>query len=457
MLSSHHFHPSVLREYDIRGIYPETLKEEDAWAIGYCFSKFLSSSPASVVVARDGRLSSPSLEDHLVQGLSAAGINIIRIGLGPTPLLYYAVHALKADGGIMITGSHNPADYNGFKISLNDRPFFGEDIRQFQHIAQNITLSHSAGTVMEKDIKQEYVDQLISAYNNRRPLKVVWDAGNGATGEILESLIEKLPGDHVLLYGQIDGTFPHHHPDPSDEHTLEDLKKAVIEHRADVGIAFDGDGDRLGVVDHLGYSLSPDHLLMLFSQDVLAHSPGASIILDVKTSDAVFDHITAHGGKPLMWKTGHSLIKKKMKETGSLFAGEMSGHLFFADQYYGFDDALYAAVRLLNIINSKPEPLSERVNLLPSYFSTPEFRIPCEEERKFKVIEEIQGRLTQERDVEVSTIDGVRVSTPKGWWLIRASNTQDVLVGRCESRNPHNLGDLLNIMKHNLKLSGISF
>lgn len=457
-LAEHSFHPSVLREYDIRGIYGNTLKEQDAWAIGQCFSYFLGSKyNKTVVVGRDGRLSSPQLESFLVKGLQEAGVHVVRIGLGPTPLLYYAVQHLQADGGIMITGSHNPPDYNGFKMSLFDRPLFGPEIRRFQDLTQIVQPAAEQGTVRDVDLKEEYIQRLLQDYHPIQPLKVVWDAGNGATGDVLKKLVQKLPGDHTVLYAEIDGTFPNHHPDPTDEHTLEDLKRTVLEQKANIGIAFDGDGDRIGVVDEQGQFVGADQLLMLFARDVLRNAPGSMVISDVKTSDAVFKDVRAHGGKPLMWKTGHSLIKKKMKENGALLAGEMSGHVFFADKYYGFDDGLYAAIRLVNIAEALNSPLSVEVGSLPRYSATPEIRIQCDDERKFDVIQEIKERLLEEGMFEIFDLDGLRVKTDIGWWLVRASNTQDMLICRCEARKEEDLEDLIEDLKFQLELSGVSF
>lgn len=455
-LFSHTFHPSILREYDIRGIYGETLTNDDARAIGHCFSHFIGSKyNKTVVVGMDGRLSSPALEAGLVQGLQEAGVNVIRIGVGPTPLLYYAVHSLNADGGIMITGSHNPPDYNGFKMTLHDRPIFGQDIRRFPHLLEMERVAETHGSVQQVDVKEDYIQRLLKDYRPAQHLKVVWDAGNGATGEILERLVKHLPGEHTVLYSSIDGTFPHHHPDPTDEHTLKDIKRTVVEQMANIGIAFDGDGDRLGVVDNEGTLVGNDHLLMLVARDLLKHHFGAMVISDVKASEAVFEDVQSHGGKPLMWKTGHSFIKQKMKETGALLAGEMSGHFFFADHYYGFDDALYAAIRFLNIVGALDCSLAMDLVSLPSYATSPEMRIQCADDRKFEVIKEIKEHLEEDPSIEVCDLDGVRVKTDKGWWLVRASNTQDMLVCRCEARKQEDLPMMVAEIKKQLLLAGI--
>jgi phosphomannomutase len=453
-ITTHQFHPNLLREYDIRGIYGQTLSEADAWAIGRCFGLVVNRERGStVVVGRDGRDSSISLENALVQGLREEGINVIRIGLGPTPLLYYAVKDIPADGGIMITGSHNPKDYNGFKMLLQNRPFFGEDIQKFALMARHFEDPLPLGSDTDYDIRKKYVERLLKDYDSPRPLKVVWDVGNGAAGSVLKFLTDQLPGEQEILFGDIDGNFPNHHPDPTQPENLEDLRRTVIETKADLGIAFDGDGDRIGVVDDEGNIFFGDHLLMLFSREVLKTHPGATIISDVKASESLFDDIRANGGKPLMWSTGHSLIKSQMAITKSPLAGEMSGHIFFADKYYGYDDALYAAIRLMNIVGACDQPLSHAYHRLPKLYSTPELRFPCEEFRKFEVIKEVKENLKENPELEVSDQDGVRVKTPDGWWLLRASNTQDVLVCRCESKTQEGLNRLKEMVIHYLRCS----
>ncbi|MDO9488905.1 MAG: phosphomannomutase/phosphoglucomutase, partial [Sphingomonadaceae bacterium] len=323
---SHDFHPTTLREYDIRGIIGSTLGEDDARAIGRGFgTRVRRAGGSKVSVGYDGRLSSPVLEAALVEGLRATGCDVVRIGMGPTPMLYYSVYALGCDGGIMITGSHNPPDYNGFKMMLGSAPFFGDDIRNIGELAAAGDWENGAGGVESVDIKARYVDRLLQNFDGQ-PFDIAWDNGNGAAGEILEMLAAKLPGNHQLLYTKIDGTFPNHHPDPTVEANLVDLKKAVADGGLDFGIAFDGDGDRIGAVDGKGRVVWGDQLLMILAEAVLAEVPGGTIIADVKASQSLFDHVAARGGVPLMWKTGHSLIKAKMKEVDSPLAGEMSGH-----------------------------------------------------------------------------------------------------------------------------------
>ncbi len=440
----HSFHFSILREYDIRGIVGETLFAADAYAIGRAFGSFKpewKTKHPRIAIARDGRLSSPELEASLIKGLTDCGVEVVQLGIGPTPMLYFAVCALELDGGIMVTGSHNPPAHNGFKFMLGRKAFYGADIKRLGDAAKNAEYHEGKGSITQKNIEREYVTILQKAYKGKRPLKIAWDAGNGAAGRIVEILTQGLPGTHSTLFCEIDGTFPNHHPDPSEAKNLQDLIRIVHEEGCDVGLAFDGDGDRIGVVDETGEILWGDQLLALFAADILKEHKGATIIADVKASKSLFDEIARLGGTPLMWKTGHSLIKTKMAETGALLAGEMSGHMFFADAYYGYDDGLYAAVRLLSLLSNSQEKLSVLRKCLPQTYSTPEIRINCEESRKFVVIEELTKRLRQSGAV-FSDIDGVRVTTKEGWWLLRASNTQAVLVARCESISPEGLDRL---------------
>jgi len=435
MIGAHRFDPTILREYDIRGVIGKTLSPLDAEAIGRAFgTRVAEQGGRRVAVGRDGRLSSPDMEAAVVAGLQAAGIDVLRVGGCPTPALYFAVYELGADGGIMITGSHNPPDYNGFKMMIGTLPFFGADIQGLGPLAAEGAYTTGAGTVEDVDLLGRYVERLLKDYRPGRDLTVVWDCGNGATGPVVEALVERLPGKHKVLFPEVDGTFPNHHPDPTVPETLEILREAVAEARADLGIAFDGDGDRIGVIDEKGRVLWGDQLIAVFATEILAERPGATVIADVKASQVLFDRIAELGGKPLMWRTGHSLIKTKMAETGAPLAGEMSGHLFFKDRYYGFDDALYAALRLMSLLARAGRPMSALRDDLPSVLNTPEVRFPCSEERKFAAVAEVKAVLAGRTDVQVNDVDGVRVTSEDGWWLLRASNTQDVLVARCESK-----------------------
>jgi phosphomannomutase len=452
----HRFNPTILREYDIRGIVGETLTEADAWAIGRSFGTILAEAGGkSAAVGYDGRLSSPMLEAALVQGLTESGIDVLRVGRGPTPMVYYATVTQGVDGSVMLTGSHNPPNYNGFKMMLGKRSFFGQDIQHLGKVAADGAWQSGAGRVRTVSITEEYIARLAKDYDGERGLKVVWDAGNGATGEVLVELVKRLPGEHFLLNEAIDGNFPAHHPDPTEPHNLVQLQAKVAEVQADLGIAFDGDGDRIGVVDGQGRILWGDQLMVILAGDVLQRHPGATIIADVKASQVLFDQIAELGGVPLMWRTGHSLIKSKMAEVGAPLAGEMSGHIFFGDRWYGFDDALYAAVRLLGILGRSGESIAQLRDRLPAVLNTPELRFPCSETRKFEVIDEVKQRL-QSKGAEVSDIDGVRVKTADGWWLLRASNTQDVLVARVESGDAAGLVRLKLALVWELNRSGIA-
>ena len=451
----HVFNPTILREYDIRGIIDETLSDADAYAIGRSFGTCLiRAGGKTAAVGYDGRVSSPILEEALVRGLTECGVNVVRIGMGPTPMLYYAEAALDTiDGGIEITGSHNPANYNGFKMVLQGRPFFGADIVQIGEMAAAGDWVDGHGMASEHDIIDEYVARLMQAAPDKA-FRIGWDTGNGAAGPVVEKLTKLLPGEHHLLFTEVDGNFPNHHPDPTDEANLADLRKLVAERNLDFGLAFDGDGDRIGAIDGQGRVIWGDQLLQIFAEDVLAEVPGATIIADVKASQALFDRVTALGGKPLMWKTGHSLIKSKMKETGSPLAGEMSGHIFFRHEYYGFDDAIYAAVRLIAASAKLGKSVTELRRAMPVMINTPEMRFQVDEARKFAVIDEVLARLSAD-GADVNNTDGARVNTADGWWLLRASNTQDVLVARAEASSEEGLERLMAQIDAQLAASGL--
>ena len=458
MAFSHQFDPTVLREYDIRGVVGRTLNPPDAFAIGRVFGSLVARAGGTrVSVGYDGRLTSPELEQALVDGLKASGMEALRIGRGPTPMLYYAATTMETDGAVMVTGSHNPPDYNGFKMMLGRKPFFGQQITQIGTLAAaGDVVPEASGSDRKVDIADDYIARILSDWDGGdRMLKVIWDNGNGAAGDVLEHLVASLPGEHVVLNGTVDGRFPAHHPDPTVPANLVQLIAEVRARGADIGIAFDGDADRIGLVDDTGTILFGDQLLVVLARDVLKEHPGATIIADVKASQVLFDEIAKAGGTPLMWKTGHSLIKSKMAETGSPLAGEMSGHIFFADRWYGFDDALYAAVRTLGIIARMDGKLSAVVQALPHVINTPEVRFDCDDRRKFAVIEEVAARLLAE-GAKVSATDGVRVQTGDGWWLLRASNTQAVLVARCEATTQAGLDRLKAALVAQLSASGLA-
>ena len=454
----HRFDPTSLREYDIRGVVGRTLSEADAFAIGRSFGSVVSRAGGhTVAVGYDGRLSSPALAAALVNGLKASGMEVLRVGRGPTPMLYFAATTLETDGAVMVTGSHNPPDYNGFKMMLGKHAYFGEQIQEIGRIAASgDVVPEAQGSDRPVDVSDAYVDRLVQDWDGGdRKLRVVWDAANGAAGEILQRLVQRLPGEHTVLNPEIDGRFPAHHPDPTIAKNQEQLIAEVRRQGADLGIGLDGDADRIGAVDDGGAMLLGDQLMVVLARDVLTRLPGATIIGDVKASQVLYDEIAKAGGKPLMFKTGHSLIKAKMAEIDSPFAGEMSGHIFYADRWYGFDDALYVAVRLLGIVARMPGKLSDVRKAMPQVVNTPELRFDCPDTRKFAVIEEVAGRLRGE-GADVNTVDGVRVTTPDGWWLLRASNTQAVLVARAEARDEAGLDRLKGALAHQLEASGIA-
>src|SRR5579862_7187904 len=434
----HRFDPTILREYDIRGIVGTTLFPADAHAVGRLFATVLAEAGGHrAAVGYDGRLTSPEFETALVRGLAEGGADVVRIGRGPTPMLYYAAATPGdyggVDGGIMVTGSHNPPDHNGFKIVLGGKPFFGDAIQKLGGMALALgPAGGPRGRVEEHSVFAAYVERLGQDYDGTRALRVAWDCGNGATGDVVSALVQRLPGHHILLNETIDGTFPAHHPDPTVAENLVQLQEKVAAERCDLGIAFDGDGDRIGIVDARGRILWGDQLLIVLARDVLARNPGAPILADVKASQVLFDEIARAGGKPVMMETGHSLIKARLAQSGAPLAGEMSGHIFFVERWYGFDDAIYVAVRLLGLLARAKDSLAQMLDGLPQVFNTPELRLPCEEVRKFALVEEVRERL-RGQGADMVDIDGVRVRTADGWWLLRASNTQAVIVVRAES------------------------
>jgi phosphomannomutase len=459
---SHQFHPTILREYDIRGIVGETLSAADAEAIGRSFAAMTAARSGKaaprIAVGCDGRLSSPELEAAVTAGIRATGAAAVRIGRGPTPMLYYAAFELPVEAGIMVTGSHNPPTHNGFKMTIGGKPVYGDMIREIGRSAADGVAAGKPGGEEQVDVREAYTAKLLAALDGTdiAEMKVGWDAGNGAAGEIMARLTARLPGTHRLLNEEIDGRFPAHHPDPTEPENLHQLQELVAREKLDLGIAFDGDGDRIGAVDAKGRIVWGDQLLAILGRDVLNKRPGATIIADVKASQALFDEIAKMGGQPLMWRTGHSLIKVKMAETKSPLAGEMSGHIFFADEYYGFDDALYGAVRLLRAVARSGKSLAALRDGLPSLINTPEIRIACPDERKFAVVKALAAELKQE-GADFNDIDGIRISRHGGWWLLRASNTQAVLVARAEAPDERALGALKQDLAQRLARHGVAF
>ncbi len=433
----------------------DTLHAADAVAVGRGFGTVVARDGGTrIAVGRDGRTHSPMLEDALVAGLLASGCDVVRIGVGPTPMLYFAETVLGVDAAVMVTGSHNPASHNGFKLVLRHRPFFADDIQALGALASTGDWTSGAGTATDIDIADRYVDRLLAGADTST-FRIGWDAGNGAAGAIVESLAARLPGTHRLLFTAIDGTFPNHHPDPTIDANLDALRTLILSERLDFGVAFDGDGDRIGVIDACGRTLPADRLLAILAEPLLADHPGATVIGDVKMSQTLFDRVAELGGVPVMGRAGHAPMKQRMRETGALLAGEQSGHIFFADDHPGYDDALYAALRLIRTLGRARRPLADLVDALPVRVATPELRFASPEDRKFVVVAEVAARLAA-TGAAVDTTDGVRVTTPDGWWLLRASNTQDLLVARAEGRDQPGCDRLVAELNRQLAASGAS-
>ncbi len=452
---THQFDPSALREYDVRGIVGKSLGPADATAIGRGFAtRVRGIGGTRVAVGYDGRLSSPALEAALVAGLVAGGVDVVRIGLGPSPMLYYAEATLEVDGGIHVTGSHNPAEYNGFKMVLRHAPFFGDDIQDLAALAASGAWSEGAGMVTTVDLRDAYVGRLMAGYAGGA-YRIGWDTGNGAAGPVIEALVKLLPGEHHVIFAEVDGNFPNHHPDPTEESNLADLKRLVTKNNLDFGLAFDGDGDRIGAVDALGRVIWGDQILSILVEPALREHPGASIVADVKSSQALFDRITALGGKAVMAPTGHSLMKTAMTRTGAPLGGELSGHLFFAGDYYGFDDAAYAAVRLIRAVHLSGQSLTALHDAMPALVATPDLRFPVDDAEKFAVVDAVVARLARDGAV-VDLTDGARVTTPEGWWLLRASNTQAMLTVRAEAQSADALASLLAAVDAHLAACGVT-
>ena len=430
---------SIFKAYDIRGIVDDTLTVEAVELIGKAYgSEAQAQSQQTVVIARDGRLSSPKIADALSRGLRSTGCDVIDIGMVPTPVLYFATHVLKTGTGIMITGSHNPPQYNGLKMVLATNTLYGETIQELLQRIKTDDFVSGNGSYKEEDVREQYLDRICSDVKLAKPLKIAVDCGNGVAGELAPELFKRMGCEVLELFSEIDGTFPNHHPDPSKLENLVDLEKAVEENQVDLGLAFDGDGDRVGILDNRKKIIWPDRQMMLYAEDVLSRNPGAQIIYDIKSSNHLDSEIKRLGGDALMWKTGHSFIKAKMKETGALLAGEMSGHIFFKERWYGFDDGLYSAARMLEILSKKDQPADVVFAALPDSCNTPEIQVMFTEGEHYKFMDKLKS-MADFGNADISTIDGMRVNYDFGWGLIRPSNTTPCLVLRFEAETEEGL------------------
>jgi phosphomannomutase/phosphoglucomutase len=424
--------PTIFREYDIRGVADVELLSADIEILGQAFGTYLARNGGrNINLCRDTRLSSPRLHDALLRGLVASGCHVTDLGVAPTPVLYYSVFHLKADGGVMITGSHNPSEFNGFKVVCGTSTIHGEAIQEIRRLIETGDLERGEGSHQTADCVTPYVEEISSQFHFPRRIRVVVDAGNGTGGPVMGPILRRLNVDATGMFFDMDGRFPNHHPDPTVPANLQALIAKVLETGADLGIAFDGDTDRIGAVDDQGTIIYGDQLMIIYGREILTRKPKATFIGEVKCSQLMYDDLTARGGNPIMWKTGHSLIKAKMQETRAELAGEMSGHMFFADRYYGFDDAIYAACRLMEIVANSGKPLSAQLADLPKTVTTPEIRFDCPDELKFMVVRQATAELRARH--KILDVDGVRVLFPRGWGLVRASNTQPVLVMRFEA------------------------
>ncbi len=453
---SHEFAPEILKPGDVRGIFNKELFPRDAYFAGRSFgTRMLRSGYSSCAVARDGRLSSDTLVSEAVSGLKDSGIDIINLGLIPSPALYYAVSHHEYQCGMMITASHNPAEYNGFKFLTEEGPFHGSDIQSLAEICRRADYTSGRGSISTRDILPDYVEYLISFLKpgKGKDLSVVWDPGNGAVGAVINQFVKKLPGKNHVICGDVDGTFPNHHPDPTIEENVAMLKDTLLRTGADIGIAFDGDGDRLGVLDSEGYLLYGDQLLAVFARDFLAEHPGASVMSEVKASRFFYEDVLAHGGNPIMWKVGHSNQKERMVAEGIGLAGETSGHIYFAENRNN-DDGLFASIKLLNILSGNSMSLTDIRKGFPVYKDSGEIRIDVDAEKRARVLNEIEGRLTQEGR-EFSAVDGVRVSCGDGFWIVRCSNTQPHITIRAEAASSDGLDACLDEVRNQLNLSGL--
>ncbi|MDC0233163.1 phosphomannomutase/phosphoglucomutase [Pelagibacteraceae bacterium] len=457
--SIQNFDKEILREYDIRGVVGDNINENTAYTIGRTFGYTVKSKLQSHTIATgyDGRLTSPILHKALCEGLKDSGSKVLNIGMGPTPMTYFAHYHLDADAAIMVTGSHNPSEYNGFKMVFNKSSFFAENIQSLQKLIDDNKLELLVGQITNQDINSEYIKRNLLNISLKRKLKIAWDPGNGAMGKVTRAITEKLyNSENIIINEEVDGNFPNHHPDPTVPKNMVQLIETVIENDCDVGLAFDGDGDRLGVIDNLGNIVWADQYMLLLCSEIANLYDKPQIIMDVKCSKVFFDEAKKINCNPVMSRTGHSPIKEKMKELNSPLSGEMSGHICYGDDFYGYDDAMYVGLRLLRILSNENKTLNDLINIYPKTFSTPETRFDVDESRKFIIIDEVKERLKKENK-KIIDIDGVRVENEDGWFLMRASNTQNQLTCRAESISEKGLNKLIGIIEDQLSLSGVSY
>lgn len=442
--------PQIYREYDIRGVVDRDLTPEIVRRIGQGFGTYMArSGRKSLIVGRDGRLSSKTFSEALIEGLLSTGCDVVNIGLCPTPVYYFSIFHLNKDGGMMITGSHNPPEFNGFKVSVGNTTIFGKEIKELGELIKRGEFEKGKGHLIEQEIIPAYQEYIKKDIHLQKRLRVVIDAGNGTAGPVAGPLLKALGCEVEELYCEIDGRFPNHFPDPTIPENLKDLIERVKKNQAGVGIGYDGDADRIGVVDNQGNIIWGDQLMIIFSRDLLKHHPGATFVAEVKCSQNLFQDIERHGGRAIMWRTGHSLIKEKIKETKALLGGEMSGHLFFADRYFGYDDAIYASCRLVELLSKTEKKLSQMLEDLPKTYITPEIRIECPDEIKFKVVEKVKEDL--KREYPIIDVDGVRAQFKEGWGLVRASNTQPVLVLRFEALTEKDLDKIKALVEDKVR------
>ncbi|MBU1706805.1 phosphomannomutase/phosphoglucomutase [bacterium] len=447
--------PLIFREYDIRGVVEKDFHSETVVAIGRAIGTLMKRKGASeIMLGRDGRLSSERIAGELAAGLASTGLKITDTGLCPTPVHYFSIAHLKKDGGVMVTGSHNPAEFNGIKMTMGRESIFGEEIQEIQHLIEKDDFEKASPPAKDTfSILEPYIDYIVKNLKLHRGVHIAIDSGNGTGGLVAPEIFRRLGCEVYDIFTEVDGRFPNHHPDPTVEANLVDLKKLVADKGLELGVGYDGDADRLGAIDGKGRVLWGDQLMILFSRAILKKHPGAAIIADVKSSENLFADIKAKGGRPIMWKTGHALIKRKLWEEGALFAGEMSGHLFFADRYFGFDDGIYASARLAELVAELEHSIEEELADVPKTYATPEIRVDCPDEQKFEVVQKTRDAL-RKQGLPIFDLDGVRVTYPGGWGLVRASNTQPVLVLRFEADSPERLADIRKSVESVLSQAG---